>query len=127
MTLVTGGSRGIGRAICLDLGGRGYRVAVNYANRADAAGEVVKTIISQGGQAVAVGADVSDEKEVQELFGTVVEQLGPVEVLINNAGIRRDRLLVRMEADAWDEVLGVNLRSAYLCTRVALRGMMRAR
>lgn len=127
VALVTGGSRGIGRAICLALGSRGYRVAVNYARRADAAGEVVKTIISQGGQAVAVGADVSDEKEVQELFGTVVEQLGPVEVLVNNSGIRRDRLLVRMEADAWDEVLGVNLRSAYLCTRVALRGMMRAR
>jgi 3-oxoacyl-[acyl-carrier protein] reductase len=127
VTLVTGGSRGIGRAICLALGSRGYRVAVNYARRADAAGEVVESIVSEGGQAVAVGADVSDEKDVRELFEAVGEQFGPVEVLVNNAGIRRDRLLIRMGADDWDEVLAVNLRSAYLCTRVALRGMLRAR
>jgi 3-oxoacyl-[acyl-carrier protein] reductase len=127
VTLVTGGSRGIGRAICLALGSRGYRVAVNYARRADAAGEVVESIVSEGGQAVAVGADVSDEKDVRELFEAVAEQFGPVEVLVNNAGIRRDRLLIRMGADDWDEVLAVNLRSAYLCTRVALRGMLRAR
>jgi 3-oxoacyl-[acyl-carrier protein] reductase len=127
VSLVTGGSRGIGRAICLALGSKGYRVAVNYARRADAAGEVVQSILSGGGQAVAVGADVSDEKEVGELFATVAEHFGPVEVLVNNAGIRRDRLLIRMVADDWDEVLAVNLRSAYLCTRAALRGMLRAR
>ncbi|MDP8958254.1 MAG: SDR family NAD(P)-dependent oxidoreductase, partial [Actinomycetota bacterium] len=127
VALVTGGSRGIGRAISLSLAGRGYRVAVNYAHRAEAAEEVVQAIRSAGGEAIGVAADVGQEKAVEGLFGSVSEQLGPVEVLINNAGIRRDRLLLRMEPDDWDEVLQVDLRSVYLCTRGALRGMVRAR
>ncbi len=80
-----------------------------------------------GGEAVAVGADVADPDAVQALFAETTERFGPVEILINNAGITRDELLLRMKPEVWDEVLTVNLRSVYLCTRAALRGMLRRR
>ncbi|MGA7270764.1 MAG: 3-oxoacyl-[acyl-carrier-protein] reductase [Acidimicrobiia bacterium] len=125
--LVTGGSRGIGRAIAIQLGSRGHPVAVNYARRADAAEEVVSLIEAQGGRAFAVQADVSDSDQVSAMFESVADRLGPVAVLVNNAGITRDNLLLRMSADDFDEVIATNLRSAYLCTRAALRAMVRSR
>lgn len=127
VALVTGGSRGIGRAISVQLASSGYRVGVNYARRAEAAEEVVHSIVEGGGEAVAVGADVSEEKEVAELFDRVTEALGPVEVLVNNAGTTRDQLLLRMAPRDWDELMAVNLRSVYLCTKAALKSMVRAR
>ncbi len=127
VALVTGGSRGIGRAVCMEMAERGHRVAVNYARRPDAAAEVVETIRAAGGEAVAIGADVSDADAVSRLFDDVKQSLGAVEVLVNNAGITRDGLLARMSPEQFDEVVAVNLRSAYLCTRAALRGMLRAR
>ena len=127
VALVTGGSRGIGRAVCMEMAQRGHRVAVNYARRSDAAAEVVETIRAAGGEAVAIGADVSDADAVSRLFDDVKQSLGAVEVLVNNAGITRDGLLARMSPEQFDEVVAVNLRSAYLCTRAALRGMLRAR
>lgn len=127
VALVTGGSRGIGRMICLELADLGYQVAVNYAHRSDAAAEVTDTIGENGGEAIAVGADVSDEGAVKEMFRQVQDSLGPVTVLVNNAGITRDTLLARMRPHQFDEVIAVNLRSAYLCTSAALRGMLRAR
>lgn len=127
VALVTGGSRGIGRAVSVELAARGHRVAVNYASRPDAAEDVVGLIESKGGEAVALQADVSDPQAVAGLFEEVGERLGPVEVLVNNAGILRDRLLARMEPEDWQRVLSVNLGSAYLCSRAALRGMLRAR
>ena len=127
VALVTGGSRGIGRAVCMEMAQRGHRVAVNYARRSDAASEVVETIRSAGGEAVAIGADVSDADAVSRLFDDVKQSLGAVEVLVNNAGITRDGLLARMSPEQFDEVVAVNLRSAFLCTRAALRGMLRAR
>ena len=127
VALVTGGSRGIGRAICLEMAGRGYRVAVNYANRSDAATGVVEAIREGGGEAVPVGADVSDGDAVKGMFKKVQESLGAVTVLVNNAGITRDTLVARMRPGQFDEVIAVNLRSAYLCTSAALRGMLRAR
>ncbi len=127
VALVTGGSRGIGRSISEKLGAAGYRVAVNYARRLDAAAEVVADIEAGGGIAVAVGADVGDEENVAALFEEVEAKLGPVAVLVNNAGITRDNLVLRMKAEAFDDVIRVNLRSAFLCTRAALRGMLRAR
>ncbi len=127
VALVTGGSRGIGRAICMEMAQRGHRVAVNYARRSDAASEVVETIRAAGGEAVAIGADVSDADAVSRLFDDVKQSLGAVDVLVNNAGITRDGLLARMSPEQFDEVVAVNLRSAYLCTRAALRGMLRAR
>lgn len=127
VALVTGGSRGIGRAICLEMARRGYRVAVNYANRADAANEVVEAIREGGGEAVPVGADVSDGDAVKGMFKEAQEALGAVTVLVNNAGITRDTLVARMRPGQFDEVIAVNLRSAFLCTSAALRGMLRAR
>lgn len=125
--LVTGASRGIGRAIALELGRRGHPVAVNYSTRADAAEEVVGAIEETGGKALAVRGDVSDEGQVGAIFDRVTEHLGQVAVLVNNAGINRDNLLLRMSPEDFDAVLATNLRSAYLCTRVALRGMLRSR
>ncbi len=127
VALVTGGSRGIGRAICLSLAEQGHPVAVNYASRADAADEVVAQIVSGGGTAMAVQADVADAEAVQAMFETVSSSLGAPTVLVNNAGIARDNLLLRMSVEEFDEVLATNLRSAFLCTKSALRGMLKAR
>ena len=127
VALVTGGSRGIGRAIALALGGEGHAVAVNYSSRSDAAEEVVSEIRAAGGKAEAFQADVSDAGQVDGLFVRVVAALGPVTVLVNNAGITSDNLVLRMSPEEFDRVMNTNLRSAFLCTKVALRGMIRAR
>ena len=127
VALVTGGSRGIGRAIAVALAEAGNRVAVNYANRADAAQDVVAEIDASGGQAMAFGANVADPDEVSAMFGAVAEAYGPVEILVNNAGITRDDLLMRMSVEAFDAVIATNLRSAFLCSKAAMRGMLRAR
>ncbi|HSM01130.1 MAG TPA: 3-oxoacyl-[acyl-carrier-protein] reductase [Acidimicrobiia bacterium] len=127
VALVTGGSRGIGRAIAERLGADGHRVAVNYRSRRDAADEAVEAITSAGGQAVAVGADVGDPDAVAGMFAWVEESMGPVEILVNNAGITADALLVRMKPEDWDAVIRTNLGSAYLTTKAALRGMLKAR
>jgi 3-oxoacyl-[acyl-carrier protein] reductase len=127
VALVTGGSRGIGRAIAVELAGRGHAVAVNFVTNADAAKSVVGSIEERGGEAVAVGADVSDPSQVDRLLDEVRDRLGPVAVLVNNAGVTRDGLVVRMSIEDWDEVISVDLRSAFLCTRGALRDMIRAR
>jgi 3-oxoacyl-[acyl-carrier protein] reductase len=102
-------------------------VAVNYSSNDAAAAEVVKMIEEGGGRASAFGADVSDAPQVESMFDTIASDLGPVEVLVNNAGITRDTLLLRMSEEDFDQVIATNLRSAYLCTRLALRSMVRAR
>lgn len=127
VALVTGGSRGIGRAIARELGSRGHRIAVNFASRPDAADETVAAIHEAGGAAITVPADVSDAGAVEAMFEAVEEQLGRVEILVNNAGITRDDLMLRMSAEQFDEVIATNLRSAFLCTKAALRGMLRSR
>ncbi len=127
VALVTGGSRGIGRAIAVELGSDGLAVAVNFASRADAAEEVVSEIRANGGKAEAFQADVSDSGQVEGLFGRVGEALGAVSVLVNNAGVTHDNLVLRMSPDEFDRVIATNLRSAFLCTKAALRGMLRAR
>ena len=127
VALVTGASRGLGRAIALRLGASGHRVVVNYARNEAAATEVVDMIRDRGGQATAVAADVSDEDQVSRLLEVTAETFGPVEVLVNNAGITRDNLVLRMRTEDFDEVIDVNLRSVYLCTKAALRGMLRAK
>jgi 3-oxoacyl-[acyl-carrier protein] reductase len=125
VALVTGGSRGIGRAIAIELAQQGCSVAVNYTARADAAEEVVAAITEAGGTAVAVGADVSDADAVAAMFQTVTEKLGRVTVLVNNAGITMDNLTMRMSEEEFDRVIAVNLKATFLCTKTALRGMLR--
>jgi 3-oxoacyl-[acyl-carrier protein] reductase len=127
VALVTGGSRGIGRAIALELAGRGHPVGVNYSSNADKANQVVDDIVAAGGRAIAVAADVSDADAVATMFSTVTESLGPVGVLVNNAGITDDGLILRMDEEQWSRVIGTNLTSVYLCTKAALRSMLRAR
>jgi 3-oxoacyl-[acyl-carrier protein] reductase len=109
------------------LGAMGHLVAVNYSKNSAAADDVVKLILDEGGRAVAYGADVSDSGQVEGMFASIADDLGPVAVLVNNAGITRDNLLLRMSESDFDEVMATNLRSAYLCTRLALRSMVRAR
>jgi 3-oxoacyl-[acyl-carrier protein] reductase len=128
VALVTGGSGGIGRAVALELAARGNRVVVNYyTGFADEAAEVFNEIVEAGGEGLTVEADVTDPEAVDQMFSTVTEKLGPVDILINNAGITRDGLLLRMDPDDWDAVISTNLRSVYLCSKAALRPMVRSR
>lgn len=127
VALVTGASRGIGRAIALELARSGHAVAVNYARSAEAAREVVSEIRDSGGQALPVQADVSDPGAVEAMFANASEQLGPISVLVNNAGITADNLLLRMTAADWNKVIATNLNSAFLCTKAALKAMLKAR
>jgi len=127
VALVTGGSRGIGRATALALAAAGHPVAVNFASRVDAAEDAVAEITAAGGRAAAFRADVADEAQVEGLFADVAVSLGPVLVLVNNAGVTRDTLVARMKTEDWDAVLHTNLRSAFLCSRAVSRAMLRAR
>jgi 3-oxoacyl-[acyl-carrier protein] reductase len=127
LALVTGGSRGIGRAIALKLGERGLDVAVNYNNSAAAAEELCKELSARGVSAKAFKADVSKAGDVAALFKSIEESMGTVQVLINNAGITRDNLLMRMKEEEWTDVIATNLNSAFYCTKEAIRGMVRNR
>lgn len=113
--------------MALGLARSGHRVAVNYASNAIAADEVVQSITDAGGEAVSVQADVSDEGEVAEMFSRVESDLGAPLVLVNNAGVTHDELLIRMRTEDFDRVIATNLRSTFLCTKAALRGMLRAK
>jgi len=126
VALVTGASRGIGRAIAMRLAADGHRVVVNYRERREAADEVVAQIVGAGGTAVALGADVSKAGDVERLIAQTNEYFGPVQVLVNNAGIERANLLARIDEADWDDVLDTNLKSVYLCSRAVIRGMARA-
>jgi 3-oxoacyl-[acyl-carrier protein] reductase len=127
VALVTGAGRGIGRAIALELARSGHDIAVNYRGSEAAARSLVDEIIALGQRAAPVQADVSRPDEVERLFKEAQEALGPIDILVNNAGITRDGLIMRMSDADWDAVLDTNLRSAFLCTRAALRGMIRRR
>jgi 3-oxoacyl-[acyl-carrier protein] reductase len=127
VALVTGASRGIGRAIAERLGQGGAAVVVNFHTGAAAADEVVRAVREAGGEAVAVGADVAQPAEVERLVDAANTAFGRVDLLVNNAGITRDNLLLRMTPEDWQAVLATDLTSAYLCTRAVLRGMLRQR
>jgi 3-oxoacyl-[acyl-carrier protein] reductase len=125
--LITGGSRGIGRATALELARLGANVVVNYRGNAEAASEVQALIEGQGGKAIAIAADVGQSAEIDRLFATIAQTFSNVDILVNNAGLTRDTLLMRMSEDDWDAVLNTNLKSAFLCSKAALRGMLKAR
>lgn len=127
VALVTGAGRGIGRAIAEALARDGYAVAVNYSRSEAAANEVVEELRRRGAEAVAVKADVADAAEVKNMFKTVTEQLGPVSVLVCNAGITRDNLLMRMKESEWDEVISTDLNSLFYCAKEAVRPMLKGR
>ena len=123
--LVTGGGRGIGKAIALALAEAGAEVVVNYANSAGAADEVVASINAAGGKAYALKANVSIESEVDGLIKAVLERSGRLDVLVNNAGITRDGLLMRMKTSDWQAVIDLNLSGVFLCSRAVARPMLK--
>ncbi len=125
--VVTGGSRGIGRAICVELAARGMNVVFSYAGNAQAAQQTVEMVQAAGGRAVAVQADAASAQAAKQLVDAAREAFGGVDVLVNNAGITRDKLAARMGADEFEQVLATNLTGAFLCAREVLRPMMRAR
>ena len=123
--LVTGGGRGIGRAIALALAESGVEVVVNYSSSAAAAEEVVELITASGGKGYALQANVSKEDEVDDLVKTVLERSGRLDVLVNNAGITRDGLLMRMKTSDWQAVIDLNLTGVFLCSRAVARPMLK--
>jgi len=127
VSLVTGASRGIGRAIALKLSTLGSKVAINYREKEAEANSVVEVIASQGGEAMAIKADVKDGEAVRAIVQEVTDRWDKIDILVNNAGINQDTLLLRMPDKAWDDVLDTNLRGVYLCTKFALRSMMKQR
>ncbi|MCD6274075.1 MAG: 3-oxoacyl-[acyl-carrier-protein] reductase [Deltaproteobacteria bacterium] len=133
IVVVTGASRGIGRAICISMAEPGTEIYFNYYVPGDdsaevaAAAETEKLILEKGGTATSSSVNVASEQEVVAFFKNIIDKAGKIDVLVNNAGITRDSLLVRMKEKDWDAVLGVNLKGAFLCTKAAAREMMKNR
>jgi len=127
VAVVTGGSRGIGRAVALELAARGAAVVVNYNKSPDAANEVVKTIEDAGGKAAAFQADVSDFKQAEGLIKFAIEKFGDLSILVNNAGITKDTVIMMMSEADWDAVISTNLKSTFNCSKAAVKHMMRKR
>jgi len=125
IALVTGASRGIGRAISLQLAAAGSLVAVNYHRHPDEASAVVREIESSGGRAFAVGSDVSSGDEVKAMVKEVIKRWGRVDILVNNAGVVHNEMVLRMKEDSWDRVIDTCLKGAYLCTKYCLPSMLK--
>jgi 3-oxoacyl-[acyl-carrier protein] reductase len=127
VAVVTGGSRGIGRAIALEFAARGAALVVNYHKSPEAADEVVKQIVEAGGKAAAFQADVSDFKQAEALIKFAIETFGGLHILVNNAGITKDTLIMLMSEADWDAVIDTNLKSTFNCSKAAVKHMMRKR
>jgi len=127
VAVVTGASRGIGRAIAQELATFGANVVVNYASSSQAAEELVSEITAAGGSAIALQADVSQAEEVDKLINTVLEKFNRIDILVNNAGITRDTLLLRMKPEDWQAVINLNLTGVFLCTRAVSKTMLKKR
>lgn len=123
--LVTGANSGIGRACAIGLAKAGARVAVNYVADEESAHEVVGEITSLGGEGLALKADVSQENQVQAMFGQMIDAWGSIDILVNNAGLQRDGLLHELSLADWDKVIAVNLTGQFLCARAAVREYLR--
>ena len=124
VALVTGGSRGLGKAIALQLAKDGAQVVVNYATSTDKAEEVVAAIKAEGGKALAMKADVSHLEEVEKMVDAIYEQFGRIDILVNNAGVTRDELLISMEREDWDRVIATNLGGLFNCSKAVAKYMM---
>lgn len=127
VALVTGASRGIGRAIAVQLAGDGFQVVVNYHSNEEKAREVVEEIKSRGGEATAIAADVADSEAASRLVKDTAGCYGRIDVLVNNAGINQDQLLLRISDADWEKILTTNLNSAFYCSRAAIKLMLRQR
>lgn len=127
VAVITGSSRGIGKAAALALAGEGAKVVVNYASSGGAADEVVKQIEANGGEAIALQADVSKADQVDTLIKATVDEFGRIDILVNNAGITRDTLLLRMKPEDWQAVIDLNLTGVFLCTRAVSKIMLKQR
>ncbi|VEF48437.1 3-oxoacyl-(acyl-carrier-protein) reductase [Bacillus freudenreichii] len=127
VALVTGASRGIGRATALALAEAGANVVVNYAGSTDKANEVVEKIKTLGREAIAYQCNVSDSDAVQAMVKDTIAKFGKLDILVNNAGITRDNLLMRMKENEWDDVIDTNLKGVFLCTKAVTRQMMKQR
>ncbi|BAY94925.1 MULTISPECIES: 3-oxoacyl-[acyl-carrier-protein] reductase [unclassified Tolypothrix] len=127
VAIITGASRGIGRAIALELASYGANVVVNYASSSGAADSLVAEITAAGGEALALQADVSKLDQVEALFNTVIDKFKRIDILVNNAGITRDTLLLRMKPEDWQAVIDLNLTGVFLCTRSASKVMLKQR
>jgi 3-oxoacyl-[acyl-carrier protein] reductase len=127
VAIVTGGSRGIGRAVCRRLAAMGALVYINYVSRSEAAEVTRGLIIDAGGRAELLPFDVADAEQVQEAFKKVLAEAGSIDIVVNNAGITRDGLVVRMKEEDWDAVLSTNLKGAFLCAKAATKAMMKQR
>ncbi|BAY98133.1 3-ketoacyl-(acyl-carrier-protein) reductase [Tolypothrix tenuis PCC 7101] len=127
VAIITGASRGIGRAIALELASYGANVVVNYASSSGAADSLVAEITAAGGEALALQADVSKLDQVEALFNTVIDKFKRIDILVNNAGITRDTLLLRMKPEDWQAVIDLNLTGVFLCTRAASKVMLKQR
>ncbi len=127
IAIVTGASRGIGRSIAIELGRQGASVMINYNQNAKAAGEVKDEIESSGGKAEIFQADVSDFSQAEALVKAAIETFGDLNILVNNAGITRDGLIMMMSESDWDAVIDTNLKSTFNCSKPAVRHMMRKR
>lgn len=124
--VVTGGSRGIGKAVCLAFADPYTSVWFNYSSQAAAAEETCDAIIKKGGMAQCRQVDVSSEEQVKAFFKAILDETGRIDVLVNNAGVTRDGLLVRMKEKDWDTVMDINLKGAFLCSKAAARPMIQA-
>ena len=127
IALVTGASRGIGKSIALSLGALGAEVIVNYSASDTSAEEVAKSINKSGGSSYKLKFDVSDEESVNNGINQIIKNSGKIDILINNAGITRDGLLMRMKESQWDEVLNTNLKGVFLCTKNVSKFMIKQR
>ncbi|MEW8972270.1 MAG: SDR family NAD(P)-dependent oxidoreductase, partial [Mesobacillus sp.] len=127
VALVTGASRGIGREIAFELAREGASVAVNYAGSEAKALEVVDEIKAMGRDAFAIQADVSNSESVNGMAKETIERFGKIDILVNNAGITKDNLLMRMKESEWDDVININLKGVFLCTKAVTRQMMKQR
>ncbi|MBU5425773.1 3-oxoacyl-[acyl-carrier-protein] reductase [Tissierella pigra] len=127
VALVTGGSRGIGKEIALELARNGVNVGITYVNNEEKAKEVIDEIKSHGVKGIAIKTNVSIEEDVLQMIKSMEEELGTIDILVNNAGVTKDNLIIRMKEEDWDEIMNVNLKGTFLTTKAVTRIMMKKR